>query len=54
MRKKLRAMYRDWFCNFLTVPRFAEYYGLTVEQAHRCINVGRRLHNRRAEMLKNE
>ncbi|MDG1314517.1 MAG: hypothetical protein P8P29_03200 [Flavobacteriaceae bacterium] len=27
-------MYLDWVNNFLTVARFAEYYGMTEEQAH--------------------
>jgi hypothetical protein len=46
-RQKIEALYIDWVNNFLTVPRFAEYYGLTEEQAHRVINTGRALNHRR-------
>lgn len=40
-RQKIEDLYIDWVNNFLTVPRFAEYYGLTEEQAHRVISTGR-------------
>jgi hypothetical protein len=52
MRHKLRQAYRDWFNNFLTVPVFAQHYGVSVERAERMIRLGRVLHNREAEMLK--
>ncbi len=34
-------MYLDWVNNFLTVERFAEYYGLSVEEASKVIDEGR-------------
>ncbi len=34
-------LYADFVNNFLTTERFAEYYGLTVEQASEIIAVGR-------------
>ena len=46
-REKIEDMYIDWFNNFLTVPRFAEYYGLTESKALRVINTGRALNHRR-------
>ena len=46
-REKIEGLYMDWFNNFLTVDRFAEYYGLTVEQASRVINTGRALNHKR-------
>ena len=43
----LEDLYLDWFNNFLTVDRFAEYYGMTAEKASRVINIGRKLNHRR-------
>lgn len=34
-------MYLDYWNNFLTVERFAEYYGITEEQAINIINKGK-------------
>jgi len=36
--------YLSWVNDFLTVPRFAEYYGLTERRAHIVIRKGRLLH----------
>jgi hypothetical protein len=49
-REKIEGLYLDWFNNFLTVDRFAEYYGLTVKQASRVINTGRALNHRRPSL----
>lgn len=38
-------MYADWINNFLTVARFAEYYGMTQEHAEEIIFTGRRTDN---------
>ena len=46
-RQKIEGLYIVWVTKFLTVPRFAEYYGLTEAQAHRIINTGRTLNHRR-------
>lgn len=40
---KFTEMYLDWFNNFLTVERFAEYYEINVEQAQQIINLGREI-----------
>ena len=37
------AVYLDWFNNFLTVGRFAEYYGLSESVAIQWIEAGRQL-----------
>lgn len=37
----LIGMYLDWFNNFLTVPRFAEYYGISESLANTIITQGR-------------
>jgi hypothetical protein len=39
-----REMYLCWFNDFLTVKRFAEYFGISPLRAHRLINVGRERH----------
>jgi len=38
------AVYLDWVNNFLTVERFAEYYGVPVIVAHNWIAIGHNLH----------
>ena len=38
---ELENMYLDYFNNFLTVGRFAEYYGISVKEANEIINLGR-------------
>ena len=41
-RGELLQMYLDWFNNFLTIGRFAEYYGISEEFAEQVvIPVGR-------------
>lgn len=44
----LDFIFMDWFNNFLTVERFAEYYELEIEQAKKAIDTGREIHNKRA------
>jgi len=48
MKNKIEALYLDYFNNFLTVDRFAEYYCLSFRQASRIIHIGRHLNHRRA------
>ena len=40
-REQLRAVYFDWYNNFLTVEHYAEYYGLTVEEATGLLTVAK-------------
>lgn len=40
-----KALYLDWFNNFITVERFAEYYEMPVKKARRIINKGFTLHH---------
>lgn len=53
MRERLKAMYLDWVNNFLTVPVFAEHYGISEKLAELIIDEGRELHNSDVE-LQNE
>lgn len=47
MKAKLAKLYRDYFNNFLSVERFAEYYQINTEaKANRIIELGRILHER--------
>jgi hypothetical protein len=39
-------MYLDYFNNFLTVGAFADYYGISDEEAEFVIEVGRKLNNK--------
>lgn len=41
--KQFREMFLDWFNNFLTIERFAEYYGITETYARIVIKEGRKL-----------
>lgn len=38
-------MYLDWFNNFLTLKRFAEYYGISEQLANEIICFGREVLN---------
>jgi hypothetical protein len=42
-----QQLYLDWVNNFLTVERFAEYYGLDTNEAEKQILIGRKIHNQR-------
>lgn len=42
---KYQELYLDYVNNFLTVARFAEYYGMSIEYANHVIEIGRRLNN---------
>jgi hypothetical protein len=42
-----QELYLDWFNNFLTLARFAEYYELSIEEANQYINIGRKIHQQR-------
>ena len=45
-------MYLDWVNNFLTVPKFAEYYGISEDEANDVIIVGRYNHELKAKKAK--
>lgn len=38
-------LYADYLNNFLTVPRFAEYYGMSEDHANDIIDIGRATDN---------
>ena len=43
---KYVELYLDYVNNFLTIERFAEYYGMSVDYANHVIEVGRKLNNK--------
>ena len=40
-QEQIKTLYRSWFNDFLTVERFAEYYGIGEGLANDIINKGR-------------
>lgn len=47
MKQKLIDFYLDWFNDFLSVEKLAEYYGIETNKAHRMIIAGRFFHNQK-------
>lgn len=47
LKQHIENMYLDYFNNFLSVYRFAEYYDLELDTAERVINLGRKLNHLR-------
>jgi hypothetical protein len=45
-REQLNAVYLDWVNNFISVTKFAEYYGLHNHEAVALIELARAVHNR--------
>lgn len=43
---KYVELYLDYINNFLTVGRFAEYYGMSENYANHVIEIGRKLNNK--------
>jgi transposase-like protein len=43
-KEETAELYRDYFNNFLTVKRFAEYYGMREQTARYIITFGRIAH----------
>jgi hypothetical protein len=43
---ELISQYLDYFNNFLTIERFAEYYAYPIDTANFVINKGRELNNK--------
>lgn len=51
LRKQLQDVYLDWLNNFVSTDRFAEYYGLTLEQAVKLLDVARDVHEKSVKNL---
>jgi len=46
MKAKILEMYLDYVNNFLTIPCFAEFYGISKERAVRILVIGIKLNRR--------
>lgn len=53
-KNELIRHYLDYFNNFLTVRRFAEYYDITEPEASIIIEAGRDLHEITVNLLKQD
>lgn len=45
-------LYLDWTNNYLTLEKFANDYKMTLEEAGKKINIGRKIHNQNIEYRK--
>lgn len=43
-RNKLNEIYLDYFNNYLTIDKFAEHNGITVDMARKLISIGKYIH----------
>lgn len=44
MKEQLAAFYRQYINEFLTVEKFAAYHDMSVEDATKLVEIGRRFH----------
>jgi hypothetical protein len=51
LRDTLADLYLDWVNNFLTIPVFAEYYGLDEEDARDLLKLAKKCHEQRVDFL---
>lgn len=49
---QLADLYLEWWNDWLTLERFAEFHGVSVDDAEALINMGRQYHNQRAVRIK--
>ena len=49
MKAYCEKMYLEYFNDFLTMVRFAEYYGFNYEYASRLLAIGKKLNDRRSK-----
>ena len=52
LRDYLADLYLDWVNNFLTIERFAEYYGLDDDDAKALLEIAKKSHEQRVEYYK--
>ena len=52
LRDYLADLYLDWVNNFLSIERFAEYYGLDDDDARALLEIAKKSHEQRVEYLK--
>ena len=52
LRDYLADLYLDWINNFLTIERFAEYYGLDEDDAKDLLVLSKKCHEQRVDFIK--
>jgi hypothetical protein len=52
LRDYLADLYLDWVNNFLTIERFAEYYGLDEDDARDLLALSKKCHEQRVDFIK--
>jgi hypothetical protein len=52
LRDYLADLYLDWVNNFLSIERFAEYYGLDDDDAKALLEIAKKSHDQRVEYSK--
>ena len=52
LRDYLADLYLDWINNFLTIERFAEYYGLDEDDARDLLVLSKKCHEQRVDFIK--
>jgi len=52
LRDYLADLYLDWVNNFLSIERFAEYYGLDDDDAKALLEIAKKNHEQRVEYSK--
>ncbi len=50
--EEIKSMQLDWINNFLSIDNFANYYSLTLEQAHEVISYNRSLKSNYSKSIK--
>jgi len=48
-KRKVETLFLDYVNNFLSVERFAEYYGMDMDKANRVIKIGRKINDKRSK-----
>ena len=52
LRDTLADLYLDWINNFLTIEKFAEYYGLDENDANDLLKLSKKCHEQRLDFIK--
>ena len=52
MKQKIKDLFREYYCQYLTTDKFASDHNLDLNKARRIIKIGRNLHNLEAQKIK--
>ncbi len=51
IKQELIDVYLDWMNNFISIPAFADYYGLSEKDAKVVLDLGRKYHEQKAKYM---